>query len=162
MACVDWWGIFPVLRAKPCGCCLAHGLVGWWQVPYLPTISWYESNTMEIRGYQEKNGWRIWETLNRSWVTRETSCPLLFCDIEDPGFWCLMNRHPLWSTGHLQCSFNPHGAIMLSLGEKIRHLTHHSSWYRLWMFFFLSVGMPFCWSIYSLALSFHGDRDAFL
>lgn len=78
MACVDWWGIFPVLRAKPCGCCLAHGLVGWWQVPYLPTISWYESNTMEIRGYQEKNGWRIWETLNRSWVTRDRLPALYF------------------------------------------------------------------------------------
>ena len=131
MACVNWWGIFPVLRAKPCGCCLAHGLGGWWQVPYLPTISWYKSNTMEIRDYQEKNGWRIWETINGSWVTRDRlSClclSLLCCDIEDPGFWCLMNRHPQWSTGHLQCSFNPHGAIMLSLDQKIRLTIHHDT-----------------------------------
>lgn len=55
---------------------------------------------------------------------QEIDCPappcfsLLCCDIEDPGFWCLMNRHPLWSTGHLQCSFNPHSAIMLSRVRK--------------------------------------------
>jgi len=42
-----------------------------------------------------------------------------------------MNRHPLWSTGHLQCSFNPHGAIMLSLDQKIRLTIHHDTGFAL-------------------------------
>lgn len=147
---------------KPCGCCLAHGLVGWWQVPYLPTISWYKSNTMEIRGYQETNGWRLWETINRSWVTRDRLPALYFSVIlrtQDFGvLWIII-------LCGLLVIFNVHLTLMVqSCCPWIRKqgtwpTIHHDTGFGC---FFLSVGMPFCWSIYSLASSFHGDQDTFM